>query len=198
MQIGQTFGSYQILATVGKGGMGEVYRARDTRLGRDVALKILADAYTQDQDRIRRFRQEATAASALNHPGILTIHEAGDAEGRQFIATELVDGETVRACLMLAVQADGASVLTVEGLAEEDGRLHPLQQAFWDNHALQCGYCTPGMLITAYELLRNNPRPSEAEIREGISGNICRCTGYVHIVKAIEAAAETMAAGGRS
>ena len=99
MQIGQTFGSYQILAKVGKGGMGEVYRARDTRLGRDVALKILADAYTQDQDRIRRFRQEATAASALNHPGILTIHEAGDADGCQFIATEFVDGETLRQIL---------------------------------------------------------------------------------------------------
>ena len=112
--------------------------------------------------------------------------------------TVLVDGETVRSCLMLAVQADGAGVLTVEGLAEQDGRLHPLQQAFWDNHALQCGYCTPGMLITALELLQNNPHPSEAEIREGISGNICRCTGYVHIVKAIEAAAEAMAAGGRS
>ena len=99
LQIGQTFGSYQILAKVGKGGMGEVYRARDTRLGRDVALKILAGAYTQDQDRIRRFRQEATAASALNHPGILTIHEAGDADGCQFIATEFVDGETVRQIL---------------------------------------------------------------------------------------------------
>ena len=99
MQIGQTFGSYRILTKVGKGGMGEVYRARDTRLSRDVALKILADAYTQDQDRIRRFRQEATAASALNHPGILTIHEAGDADGVQFIATEFVDGETVRQIL---------------------------------------------------------------------------------------------------
>ena len=99
MQIGQTFGSYRILAKVGKGGMGEVYRARDTRLGRDVALKILTGAYTQDQDRIRRFRQEATAASALNHPGILTIHEAGDADGCQFIATEFVDGETLRQIL---------------------------------------------------------------------------------------------------
>jgi eukaryotic-like serine/threonine-protein kinase len=99
LQIGQTFGSYQILTKVGKGGMGEVYRARDSRLGRDVALKILADAYTQDPDRIRRFRQEATAASALNHPGILTIHEAGDVDGCQFIATELVDGETVRQIL---------------------------------------------------------------------------------------------------
>ena len=99
LQIGQTFGSYQILATVGTGGMGEVYRARDTRLGRDVALKILAGAYTRDHDRIRRFRQEATAASALNHPGILTIYEAGDADGCQFIATEFVDGETLRQIL---------------------------------------------------------------------------------------------------
>ena len=99
LQIGQTFGSYQILTKVGKGGMGEVYRARDTRLGRDVALKILADAYTQDHDRIRRFRQEAIAASALNHPGILTIHEAGEVDGCQFIATELVDGETLRQIL---------------------------------------------------------------------------------------------------
>jgi serine/threonine protein kinase len=99
LRIGQTFGSYQILAKVGTGGMGEVYRARDTKLGRDVALKILAGAYTQDQDRIRRFRQEATAASALNHPGILTIHEAGDADGCQFIATEFVDGETLRQIL---------------------------------------------------------------------------------------------------
>ncbi|MEO5740427.1 MAG: protein kinase [Vicinamibacterales bacterium] len=99
MEIGQTFGSYQILAKVGQCGMGEVYRARDTRLGRDVALKILAGAYTQDQDRIRRFRQEATAASALNHPGILTIHEAGDADGCQFIATEFVEGQTLRQIL---------------------------------------------------------------------------------------------------
>jgi len=99
LQIGRTFGAYQILTKVGQGGMGEVYRARDTRLGRDVALKILAAAYTQDQDRIRRFRQEAAAASALNHPGILTIHEAGDADGCQFIATEFVDGETVRQML---------------------------------------------------------------------------------------------------
>jgi aerobic carbon-monoxide dehydrogenase small subunit len=102
--------------------------------------------------------------------------------------TILVDGRTARACLLLAVQADGAEVRTVEGLAEH-GALHPLQQAFWDNHALQCGYCTPGMLMTAYELLQTNPAPTEAEVREAISGNVCRCTGYVHIVKAILAAA---------
>ncbi|HUQ89699.1 MAG TPA: serine/threonine-protein kinase, partial [Vicinamibacterales bacterium] len=99
MKIGQTFGSYLILTKVGEGGMGEVYRARDARLGRDVALKILAGAYTQDHDRVRRFRQEATAASALNHPGILTIHEAGDVDGCQFIATEFVDGDTLRQIL---------------------------------------------------------------------------------------------------
>lgn len=102
--------------------------------------------------------------------------------------TILVDGRTARACLLLAAQADGAEVRTVEGLAD-NGALHPLQQAFWDHHALQCGYCTPGMLMTAYELLQTNPAPTEAEVREGIAGNVCRCTGYVHIVKAILAAA---------
>jgi aerobic-type carbon monoxide dehydrogenase small subunit (CoxS/CutS family) len=101
--------------------------------------------------------------------------------------TILVDGRTARACLLLAAQADGAEVRTVEGLAD-NGVLHPIQQAFWDHHALQCGYCTPGMLMTAYELLQTNPAPTEAEVREGIAGNVCRCTGYVHIVKAILAA----------
>lgn len=110
--------------------------------------------------------------------------------------TVIVDGRTVRACLTLAVQADGAEVLTVEGLAR-DGVLHPLQQAFWDHHALQCGYCTPGMLMTAYELLQQNPDPSELEVREALSGNICRCTGYVHIVQAVLAAAAALRGGGR-
>ena len=105
--------------------------------------------------------------------------------------TILVDGRTARACLMLAAQADGSEVRTVESLAR-DGQLHPIQQAFWDHHGLQCGYCTPGMLISAYELLSQNPDPSEADVREAISGNICRCTGYVHIVRAILAAAGAM------
>jgi carbon-monoxide dehydrogenase small subunit len=109
--------------------------------------------------------------------------------------TILVDGQTARACLMLAVQADGADILTVEGLGEA-GTLHPLQQAFWDHHGLQCGYCTPGMLITAYELLSRNPDPSETEVREAIAGNICRCTGYVHIVTSIKAAAQAIRSGG--
>ena len=107
--------------------------------------------------------------------------------------TILVDGRTVRACLVLAVQADGTEIRTVEGLAR-DGMLHPLQQAFWDHHGLQCGYCTPGMLMTAWELLEHNPVPTEAEVREAIAGNLCRCTGYVHIVKAILAAARAMQA----
>jgi aerobic-type carbon monoxide dehydrogenase small subunit (CoxS/CutS family) len=110
--------------------------------------------------------------------------------------TILVDGHTVRACLMLAAQADGADVRTVESLAT-NGRLHPIQQAFWDHHGLQCGYCTPGMLMTAYELLENNPSPTEADVREAIAGNICRCTGYVHIVTSILAAAAAMRAAAR-
>jgi len=103
--------------------------------------------------------------------------------------TVLVDGETVRSCLMLAVQADGAQITTVEGLAT-DGALHPLQQAFREAQGLQCGFCTPGMLMLASELLRDNPSPSEAEIREAISANLCRCTGYQGIVEAIQLAAE--------
>jgi aerobic carbon-monoxide dehydrogenase small subunit len=99
-----------------------------------------------------------------------------------------VDGVLVKSCMLLAVQADGAEIETVEGLAQE-GELNALQQAFSDHHGLQCGYCTPGMLMSATALLRKNPHPSEEEIRKGIQGNICRCTGYVNIVEAIKAAA---------
>jgi carbon-monoxide dehydrogenase small subunit len=101
----------------------------------------------------------------------------------------LVDGVLVKSCMMLAVQADGATIETVEGLAE-DGELNTLQQSFSDHHGLQCGYCTPGMLMSATALLRSNPHPNEDEIRRGIQGNICRCTGYVNIVAAIKAASE--------
>jgi carbon-monoxide dehydrogenase small subunit len=100
----------------------------------------------------------------------------------------IVDGVLLKSCMMLAVQADGAEIETVEGLAQ-DGELNALQQAFSDHHALQCGYCTPGMLMSASALLRENPHPSDDEIRKGIQGNICRCTGYVNIVEAIKAAA---------
>jgi aerobic carbon-monoxide dehydrogenase small subunit len=103
-----------------------------------------------------------------------------------------LDGETaVKSCSMFAVQVDGREVLTVEGLAQA-GALHPLQQGFWDQHGLQCGYCTPGMLLTSYVLLKHNPDPSEADIREGLAGNLCRCTGYQNIVKAVRQAADVM------
>ena len=105
-----------------------------------------------------------------------------------------LDGKSVKACTTFAVQADGADVLTVEGLAE-GAELHPLQQAFTDNHGLQCGYCTPGMLTRAYRLLLENPDPTDEEIRMGIAGNICRCTGYQSIVKAIREAADKINAG---
>ncbi len=104
--------------------------------------------------------------------------------------TVLVDGKAVKSCTMLAVQADGASVTTIEGLAA-DGGLHPLQQAFWENHGLQCGFCTPGMIMAATDLLARNPDPSEGEVRHAIEGNICRCTGYHNIVVAIRAAARS-------
>lgn len=106
--------------------------------------------------------------------------------------TVLVDGEPVRSCLMLAVQADGCQVETVESLVREDGTLHPLQQAFTDQHALQCGFCTPGFLMSLVSFLKENANPSDEEIREAISGNLCRCTGYANIVKAVKQAAQVI------
>jgi aerobic carbon-monoxide dehydrogenase small subunit len=108
--------------------------------------------------------------------------------------TVLIDGQSVRACLMFAIQAHGRSVMTVEGLAAPDGSLHPIQQAFWEQHGLQCGFCTPGFLMTTYELLQSNAAPSDDETRAAISGNLCRCTGYQNIVRSVRAAAEMMAA----
>ena len=101
--------------------------------------------------------------------------------------TVLVDGHSVKSCTMFAVQADGCAVTTVEGLAQ-NGELHPLQEGFWKEHGLQCGYCTPGMIMSAVNLLNETPHPTEQQIRDGISGNFCRCTGYQHIVNAIQAA----------
>ena len=105
--------------------------------------------------------------------------------------TVLFNGQTARSCLMFAIQVDGAEITTVEGLAI-DGQLHPLQQGFWENHGLQCGFCTPGFLISAYELLERKPNPTEEEVRIGLSGNMCRCTGYKQIVDSVLDAAEKM------
>jgi len=105
--------------------------------------------------------------------------------------TILMDGKAVKSCTLLAVQADGASFTTVEGLAK-DGQLHPIQEGFWEEHGLQCGFCTPGMMLTAVELLHRNPNPTEEQIRAGLEGNLCRCTGYQHIVNSIQYAAKKM------
>ena len=118
----------------------------------------------------------------------LTGTHVGCDTGNCGACTVLYNGDAIKSCMMLAIQADGAAIDTVEGLAP-DGELHPLQQAFSESHALQCGYCTPGMLMSAKHLLDSNPNPSEAEIRKAIQGNICRCTGYVNIVEAIARAA---------
>ena len=105
--------------------------------------------------------------------------------------TILVDGKAVKSCTMFAVQADGRKLTTIEGMAKE-GQLHPIQQAFWDEHGLQCGYCTPGFIMATAYLLSENPNPSDDDIRRGLEGNLCRCTGYVNIIKAVKTAAKTM------
>jgi carbon-monoxide dehydrogenase small subunit len=109
--------------------------------------------------------------------------------------TVLLDGKAIKSCTFFAIQANGREVTTVEGL-EKDGNLHPVQEGFWQEHGLQCGYCTPGMMICATAFLKEKPKPTEDEIRVAISGNLCRCTGYVNIVKAIQYAADKIAAGG--
>ncbi len=120
----------------------------------------------------------------------LTGTHVGCEHGVCGACTVLLDGLAVRSCLMLAIQAEGHELRTVEGLAGEDGGVHPLQEAFWENHGVQCGYCTPGMLMAAYGLLRENPAPTEQEIREALAGNLCRCTGYHQIVRSVQDAAE--------
>ncbi len=125
----------------------------------------------------------------------LTGTHVGCEHGVCGACTILLNGQTARSCLMLAVQADGQEIRTVEGIAPNDQELHPLQQAFQDNHGLQCGYCTPGMLTTLLEFLEENPDPTEREVREAISGNLCRCTGYQGIVAAALDAAKRLQAG---
>ena len=143
------------------------------------------------------------AIDALAEPRLLLIHflreelgltgpHIGCDTSHCGACTVDLNGKSVKSCTMFAAQANGAEILTIEGLADPSGTLHPLQEAFREHHGLQCGFCTPGMITRAYRLLQENPRPSEAEIRTGISGNLCRCTGYQNIAKAIHAAAERM------
>jgi carbon-monoxide dehydrogenase small subunit len=128
----------------------------------------------------------------LRHELGLSGTHVGCEHGVCGACTILFDGQPIRSCLALAVQANGHSLTTVEGLAKSQTELHPIQQAFWEAHGLQCGFCTPGILMTLVPFLEENPSPSEADIREAISGNLCRCTGYQHIVDAVKLAAEKM------
>jgi carbon-monoxide dehydrogenase small subunit len=133
----------------------------------------------------------------LRHTLGLTGTHVGCEHGVCGACTVLLDGTPVRSCLLFAVQADGSEITTIEGVAGPDGALHPVQEAFWDNHALQCGFCTPGLVLETIAFLREVPRPTEAEIREAISGNICRCTGYQNIVRAVADAAARLGEGAK-
>jgi carbon-monoxide dehydrogenase small subunit len=150
----------------------------------------------------RRYQNEVpvrlTLADYLRHEIGLTGTHLGCEHGVCGACTILLDGLSARSCLMLAVQADGHEILTVEGIAPSDDKLHPLQEAFRDNHGLQCGFCTPGMLTTLLEFLRDNPDPTEQEVRIAISGNLCRCTGYQGIVNAALDAAKRLRAPEKS
>jgi carbon-monoxide dehydrogenase small subunit len=128
----------------------------------------------------------------LRHELGLTGTHVGCEHGVCGACTILFDGQSVRSCLIFAVQAEGHEITTVEGLANDKENLHPLQQAFWEAHGLQCGYCTPGILMTLVPFLKENPNPTEDEIRHALSGNLCRCTGYQHIVDAVKLASERM------
>lgn len=128
----------------------------------------------------------------LRHELGLTGTRVGCEHGVCGACTIILDGESARSCLMFAVQADGHNIITVEGLSNDRENLHPLQQSFWEAHGLQCGYCTPGILMTLIPFLEQNPEPAEDEIRHALSGNLCRCTGYQHIVDAVKLAAERM------
>ncbi len=161
--------------------------ATQERATREVSLRVNGQSYT------RVVEPRLLLTDFLRHDLGLTGTHVGCEHGVCGACTVLLDGEPVRACLMFAVQVDGAEITTVEGLAAPDGTLHPIQQAFHECHALQCGYCTPGFLITTVALLRDNPRPSVEEIRAGLSGNLCRCTGYQNIVTAVRLASERMA-----
>jgi len=162
------------------------------RVGAEQIRAIAVTVNGRLYERIAPVRK--TLADFLREDLGLTGTHLGCEHGVCGACTVLLEGRPVRSCLLLAVQVDGASLTSIEGMAGPDGRLHPIQQAFWDNHGLQCGFCTPGMVLTAADLLASNPDPTERDVREHMAGNICRCTGYHFIVDAILAAARQEAA----
>jgi carbon-monoxide dehydrogenase small subunit len=153
---------------------------------REIQLTVNQIGYTS------RVEPRLLLSDYLRHELGLTGTHVGCEHGVCGACTILFDGQPVRSCLVFAVQADGHAIRTVEGLAPGPDRMHPLQEAFWNKHALQCGFCTPGFLMTLVPYLEANPDPTADEVREAISGNLCRCTGYQHIVEAVLAAAEQM------
>ncbi len=156
---------------------------------RQITVTINGDSVTTDVD------ERMLLVHFLREARNLTGTHIGCDTGHCGACTVDLDGRSVKSCMVFAVQADGGEVMTVEGLAA-NGTLHPIQEGFMQEHGLQCGFCTPGMMIRAYRLLADNPDPSEAEIRSGISGNLCRCTGYQNIVKAVQNAARKLQEGG--
>jgi len=151
-----------------------------------ITITVNEKTYTRDVE------ARLLLSDFLRHDLGLTGTHVGCEHGVCGACTILFDGESARSCLMFAVQADGHQITTVEGLASDMEKLHPIQQAFWEAHGLQCGYCTPGILMTLVPFLKQNPDPTEDEIRHALSGNLCRCTGYQHIVDAVKLAAEKM------
>lgn len=145
-----------------------------------------------DQEYKREVEPRLLLSDFLRHELGLTGTHVGCEHGVCGACSILFDGESARSCLMFAVQADGHTIQTVEGLSADEDNLHPIQQAFWEAHGLQCGFCTPGILMSLIPFLEKNPDPTEEEIRHALSGNLCRCTGYQHIVDAVKLAAERM------
>lgn len=152
-------------------------------------MNHLISVRVNGRDQQREVESRLLLSDFLRHELKLTGTHVGCEHGSCGACTVLLDGDAVRSCILFAVQVDGHEVTTVEGLVADDGRLHPLQEAFRETHGLQCGYCTPGFLMTLIPFLQENRQPTEAEIREALSGNLCRCTGYQHIVEAVALAA---------
>ncbi len=154
-------------------------------MGREISIIVNGTTHTSEVE--PRLLLVEYIRDALN----LTGTHVGCDTSNCGACTVILNGAAVKSCTLFAVQADGGEVTTVEGLAS-NGDLHPIQEGFWEMHGLQCGFCTPGMIMSSYDLLQNNPNPSEAEIRHGLAGNFCRCTGYHNIVKAVQYAADKM------